>query len=96
MVIQQVRRLLADILCIDLEDVSTKSALTQDFGVEPLDLASLIIACEKTYKLTIHDEDVLTFKNIADLAAYIDQMLDEGLNDAPEVTEEDRTAWFYE
>ena len=96
MVILQVRRLLAGILSVDPEDVSPKMGLTRDFGVEPIDLASLVIACEKEFKLTIHDEDVLTFASVAGLAAHIDRMIDEGLNDTPEVTEEDRTAWFYE
>ena len=96
MVILKVRRLLADILGMDQEDVPSKMTLNKDSGVEPLDIASLVIACEKEFKLTIHDEDVLYFKTVADLSAYIDRMLDEGLSDTPEVTEEDRTAWFYE
>ena len=96
MVIHKVRSLLASILGMEQEEVSSKMPLSKNTGVEPIDIASLIIACEKQFKLTIHDEDVLLFKTVADLAAYIDRTIDEGFVDTPEVTEEDRTAWFYE
>ena len=96
MVIHKVTRMLADIISADEEDISPKMPLTGVNGVYPIDLAGLIIACEKEFRITIHDEDVLTFGCIADLAAYIDQMALDGLAETPERTEEDRTAWFYE
>lgn len=96
MVIQKVKGLLAGVLGIEQDEVTSKMTLTNDSGVDPIDLASLIIACERAFKLTIHDEDVLQLKTVSDLAAYIDRMIDEGFVDTPEVTEADRTAWFYE
>ena len=96
MVIFKVNKLLADIISVDPEDISAKMPLTRDNGVEPIDIAALVIACEKEFRITIHDEDVSTFACTADLAEHIDQMLEAGLNEIPERTEEDRTAWFYE
>lgn len=96
MVIHKVRRLLAEIISVDAEDIMPRMALTSGRGVTPIDVASLIIACEKEFKITIHDEDVLTFGCVADLAAHIDQMLEEGQAEPTERTQEDRTAWFYE
>ncbi len=96
MVIHKVIKMLAEILSIEPEDISPKMALTKDNGVDPIDVASLVIACEKEFKINLFDELVLEFASVADLAAHIDKMLADGLFDAPEITEEDRTAWFYE
>ncbi len=96
MVILKVRKLLAEIIGVEAVDITSRMPLTKDNGVDPLDIAKLIIACEKEFKVTIHDEDVLDFHCAYDIAAYIDNLLSLGLNDIPERTEEDRTAWFYE
>ena len=96
MVIHKVRALLADIISVAPEDIKSKMTLTHDNGVDPIDVAALVIACEKEYKVIIHDEDIPSFGCVADLATYIDKLLEAGLYDMPERTEEDRTAWFYE
>jgi acyl carrier protein len=88
--------MLSDIIGVEAEDVPIKMALTKDNGVYPLDIAKLVIACEREYKVTIHDEYVLTFRSASDMADYIDNLLSLGLNEIPERTEEDRVAWFYE
>lgn len=96
MVVLKVRKLLSEIIGVEAEDITSMMPLTKDNGVDPLDIAKLIIACEKEFKVTIHDEDVLDFRCAYDIAAYIDNLLSLGLFDMPERTEEDRTAWFYE
>jgi acyl carrier protein len=96
LVILKVRKLLAEILSVEAEDVTARMPLTKDYGVDPLDIAKLIIACEREFKVLIYDEDVLDFRCVSDIAAYIDNLLSLGLNEMPERTEEDRTAWFYE
>ena len=95
MVVAHVRRMLADITGVEADTIKAKTSLHKDDGIEPIDVAKLVIACEKQYKITIHDEDVLTFRTVGELSAHIDQMLLDGL-DAPELTDEERTAWYYE
>ena len=96
MAVYKVRKMLADILGMEAEDIPGHMALTKDNGVDPLGLAKWIIACEKEFRITINDEAVLAFHCVNDTAAYIDNMLSLGLNEMPERTEEDRVAWFYE
>lgn len=96
MTFHKVRDLLAEIIGVDEEVITPQMALSESNGIAPIDVAALVIACEKTFKITIHDEDVASFACVSDLAAYIGQKLEAGLYDMPERTEEDRTAWFYE
>lgn len=76
MVANKIIRLLGEITGIDEYDISEMTEFTRDFGIEPIDLASLIILAEKEFHITIHDEYVLGFKTINDLALYIEEELD--------------------
>ncbi len=95
MVVGKVRRMLSDLLGVEADTIFAMTALNKENDVDAIDVAKLVIACEKQYKITIHDEDVLTFRTVGELSAHIDQMLLDGL-DAPELTDEERTAWYYE
>lgn len=96
MVIRRVRELLAQILGADMEVITADMPLTRGSGVEPMDIAKLVIACEQVFGVPIQDEDVHAFRCPDDLAAYIDRLIDEGLANKIELTDEDRLPWFYE
>lgn len=61
-----------------------------------LDRAALVIACEKRYRMTIHDEDVWDFETLGDLALYIQEHLNDGRDNFAAPTDADRDAWYYE
>lgn len=96
MVSTEIAGLLAEILEADPEDITPATELTLENGVEPIHIAKWVIRCEKKYKLTIHDEDVHTFKNVNDLAEAIEKILDEGAAPVSTDDEKDRTAWYYQ
>jgi acyl carrier protein len=70
---QQVTDILAEILGIDNEDITLQTALAGSSGIKPVDLAKLVIECEQNFRITIHDEDVHTFKTVSDLVDYIEK-----------------------
>lgn len=71
MILQKVTNILAEILGINDEDISAQTTLTSSHGIKPVDLAKLVIDCEKRFNMTIHDEDVHQFQSVNDLVAYI-------------------------
>ena len=70
MLSQQVTDILAEILGIDNEDITLQTASRQRY--QAVDLAKLVIECEQNFRITIHDEDVHTFKTVSDLVDYIE------------------------
>lgn len=76
MVIQKVAHLLAEILGEDEEDITEQTAFTKEYGIEPIDAAKLIIAIEKTFDITIHDDEAAGFQNVGDAVKYVDKILD--------------------
>lgn len=71
MVLQKVVAILAEIMGIDNEDISLKTELTGSNGIKPVDVAKLVIECEKKLHISIHDEDVHQFQTVHDLVKYI-------------------------
>lgn len=71
MVFETVAGILAEILGIDDEDITPQTELTREYGIKAVDVAKLVIECEKKFDLIIHDEDVHRFRCVNDLVEYI-------------------------
>lgn len=71
MVFQKVAKILAEIIEVDCEDITLETELTNENGIKAVDVAKLVIECEKKFKITIHDEDVHNFRCVNDMVEYI-------------------------
>lgn len=73
MVFQKVAEILSEIVEIDEEEITPETELTADNGIEAISIAKLVILCEKKFGITIHDEDVHSFKCVNDIVKYIEK-----------------------
>lgn len=69
--------LLCEVISASENEVSGKTPLTPEYGIEPIDLAKLMIEIEKRFEVTIHDEEVHTFRTVNDVANYVDALIAE-------------------
>lgn len=76
MVLDKIIELLSEIVGIDENDITEETEFTKEFGIEPIDIAKLIITAEKNFDIKIYDEYVSSFQNIGDLVLYIEETLD--------------------
>lgn len=70
-------KILSEIIGSDYDDITPETELTIDNGFESIDIAKLVIECERYFKITIHDEDVHTFKFVSDIVEYIEKIKSE-------------------
>lgn len=89
-------RLLSEILAGDPLDISTTFLLAPENGVTPIDIAKLAIACEKEFGFSLFDEKIAQWKTVGDACAHIEELLEEGLGESIDRSDEDRIDWFYE
>ncbi len=75
MVYKKIAKMLAEIIDADYEDITQETELTTEYGIEAVNVAKLVIQCEKYLKIIIHDEDVHNFKRVKDIAEYIEEIL---------------------
>ena len=67
----KIASILAEILGCDTDEIFMETKLTSEYGIEPIDIAKLVIECEREYKIEILDEDVHTFGEVGDIIKYI-------------------------
>ena len=98
MVFTKMANLLAEIIGADPDDISPETSLCPTSGIEPIDLAKLIIACEKKFKITIYDEHVHHFQTVGNVVTYIENILAEGIENfsSQDDADKQREAWYYQ
>ena len=87
--------LLSSILAGNTGELDHRFSLSVGNGVAPIDVAKFAIACEKAFKLALHDEDIADWQTLGDACEHIEALLEMGDAEPLERDEGDRTAWFY-
>ncbi len=71
MVLHKIAYLLAEILGEDEEDITEQTEFTKEYGIEPVDVARLVIAAEEQFDISIHDDEAALFKNVGDVVRHV-------------------------
>jgi len=74
MIFDKVVEIIADQLGIDnTDDITPNSSLMKDLEADSLDAVEIIMALEDEFGVEIPDEEAEKFKNIGDIANYIEE-----------------------
>ena len=68
----KVKKIIAEKLSVDLEEVLPDASFVDDLGADSLDLVELIMSMEEEFDIDISDEDAETIATVKDAIAYID------------------------
>lgn len=71
MVSEKAAKILAEIIDVDWEEITLETDLIKEYDLKAVDVAKLVVECEKKFKIIIHDEDVHTFRTLNDIVEYI-------------------------
>ena len=69
---ETLKTLLVEELQIDADDITMESELTNDLGVNSIELADLVMLCEDKFGIEIDDEDIHKFVTIGDVVSYLE------------------------
>ena len=69
---EKVKALLVEELNVDEAKITLEAELTNDLGVNSLELADLILQCEEKFSIEIDDEDLQRFITVGDVVTYLD------------------------
>lgn len=69
---EKVKNLLMEELRVEEAKITLEAELSNDLGVNSLELADLILLCEEKFNLTIDDEDLHKFITVGDVVAYLE------------------------
>ena len=62
--------------CVSTEELTEKTALEDDLGLDSLDVLSLSFDCEKEFQINISDEEIEKLTTVGDLLSTICSKLD--------------------
>ena len=66
--------LLFDELQIDPADITMEAELSNDLGINSIELADLVMICEDKFEITIDDDDIRKFTTVGDVVAYLETL----------------------
>ena len=66
--------LLVEELQIDPADITMDAELSNDLGINSIELADLVMICEDKFGITINDDDIRKFTTVGDVVAYLETL----------------------
>ena len=67
-------RLLVDELQIDEADITMDAELSNDLGINSIELADLVMQCEDKFGIEIQDDDIRQFTTVGDVVEYLESI----------------------
>lgn len=66
--------LLVEELQVDREDIKMEAELTNDLGINSIELADLVMLCEDKFGIEINDDDIRKFTTVGDVVGYLETL----------------------
>ena len=57
---------------VEESSITLEAELTNDLGINSLELADLILVCEDKFNIVIEDEDLNTLLTVGDIVSYLE------------------------
>lgn len=71
MVFEKIKKLLADQLDVDENDMTMDTNIAKDLGADSLDVVELLMSIEDEFEVEIPDEEIENIRTIGELTEYI-------------------------
>ncbi|MCS7197837.1 MAG: acyl carrier protein [Candidatus Bipolaricaulota bacterium] len=73
---EQVRRIIAEQLMVDIEEVTDDASFIEDLGADSLDTVEMIMEIEDEFGIEIPDEDAEKLQTVGQAIEYIKQKVE--------------------
>ena len=71
--IEKVKQMIADQLCISVDEIKDDANIIEDLGADSLDVVELLMSFEDEFKVSIPDEKLEELKTIPQIVKIIDE-----------------------
>ena len=66
--------LLVEELQIDRKEITLDAELSNDLGINSIELADLVMLCEDKFGIVIEDDDIRGFTTVGDVVKYLESI----------------------
>ena len=71
---EQFVNILVDELQIDRDEITMEAELSNDLGINSIELADLVMLCEDRFGIEINDDDIRKFTTVGDVVNYLETL----------------------
>lgn len=72
MVFEKVKAILSEQFDVEEDSITMESSITDDLGVDSLDVVDLLMSIEDEFEVEVPDSEVENIKTVGDLVKYIE------------------------
>lgn len=69
---ETLKSFMAEELNVNADSITMEAELSGDLGINSLELADLVYACEEKFNVVIEDEDLHNFNTVGDVVRYLE------------------------
>lgn len=70
---ETLKNILVEELQLDPNDITMEAELTNDLGVNSIELAELVMLCEDKFDMEMDDDDLHKFITVGDVVNYLEE-----------------------
>ena len=74
--LEKVKQIIAEQLCISIDEIKDDSNIIEDLGADSLDVVELLMTFEDEFKVSIPDEKLEELKTIPNIVKLIERYTD--------------------
>ena len=71
---EKVKAILVEELQIEENEITMEASLTNDLGINSIELADLVMLCEDKFGIEIKDDDISRFITVGDVVSYLETL----------------------
>jgi acyl carrier protein len=70
---EKLKNILVEELSINPDDITPEAELTNDLGINSLELADLVLMCEEEFGVEFNEDDMHKFITVGDVANFLEE-----------------------
>ena len=70
---ETLKDILVEELQLDADDITLESHLSNDLGINSIELADLVMTCEEKFDVEFKDEDLAGLQTVGDVVKYLEE-----------------------
>ena len=69
---EKLQQIIADVLSVDVDEITEQTTFKDDLGADSLDVFQIIMAVEEAFNIGIPDEEAEKFRTVRDIVDYVE------------------------
>lgn len=72
MILEKVKEIIAKQIGVEVEELNVSASLTDDLGIDSLEIFEIVMSLEEEFDVEIPNEDIENIKTIQEISNYVE------------------------